>query len=175
MASLFVALRFSLAVDEGEVSAAAARFKFSRSVVSEVAGPPVRLQRRVHPSVRRISSFLSTVGAAVALNDLDGDGLSNDACYIDTRTDQIIVAPLKGTGDRYAPFALEQQPFFDRERMAPLGVLPSDVNEDGRVDIVAYYSGRTPLIFLHRPAGECRPRRRQLHRPGHLPRRARSG
>lgn len=151
VASLFVALKFSLAVDENGERTAAARFKFSRTVVSEVAGPPVRLQRRVHPSVRRISSFLSTVGAAVALNDMDGDGLSNDACYIDTRTDQIVVAPVKGTGDRYAPFALEQSPFFDRERMAPLGVLPSDVNEDGRVDIVAYYSGRTPLIFLQRP------------------------
>ncbi len=151
VASLFVALKFSLAVDENGERAAAARFKFSRSVVSEVAGPPVRLQRRVHPSVRRISSFLSTVGAAVALNDMDGDGLSNDACYIDTRTDQIVVAPVEGTGDRYAPFALEQQPFFERERMAPLGVLPSDVNEDGRVDIIAYYSGRTPLIFLQRP------------------------
>lgn len=150
--SLFLALRYSLGVDKGEVRAAAARFGFSRSSLPEVAGPPVRLQRRVHPSVRRISSFLSTVGAAVALNDLDGDGLSNDACYIDTRTDQIIITPLKGTGDRYAPFALEQSPFFDRDRMAPLGVLPSDVNEDGRVDIVAYYSGRTPLIFLRRPA-----------------------
>lgn len=149
--SLFLALRYSLGVNSGEVRAAAARFGFTRSSLPEVAGPPVRLERRVHPSVRRISAFLSTVGAAVALNDLDGDGLSNDACYIDTRTDQIIVAPLKGTGDRYTPFALEQSPFFDRDRMAPLGVLPSDVNEDGRVDIVAYYAGRTPLIFLRRP------------------------
>lgn len=149
--SLFIALRYSLGVNSGEVREAAARFGFTRSSLPEVAGPPVRLQRRVHPSVRRISAFLSTVGAAVALNDLDGDGLSNDSCYIDTRTDQIIVTPLKDTGDRYAPFALEQSPFFDRDRMAPLGVLPSDVNEDGRVDIVAYYAGRTPLIFLRRP------------------------
>lgn len=149
--SLFLALKYSLGVNSGEVRAAAARFGFTRSSLPEVVGEPVRLQRRVHPSVRRISSFLSTVGAAVALNDMDGDGLSNDACYIDTRTDQIIVAPLKGTGDRYTPFALEQRPFFDRERMAPLGVLPSDVNEDGRVDLVAYYAGRTPLIFLRRP------------------------
>ena len=149
--SLFLTLRYSLGVNSGEVSEAAARFGFTRSSLPEVAGPPVRLQRRVHPSVSRISAFLSTVGAAVALNDLDGDGLSNDACFIDTRTDQIIVAPLKGTGDRYAPFTLEQRPFFDRDRMAPLGVLPSDVNEDGHVDIVAYYAGRTPLIFLRRP------------------------
>src|ERR1700751_4700684 len=83
VASLFLALKFSLVTDESGARAAAARFKFSPSVVAQVAGPPVRLQRRVHPSVRRISSFLSTVGAAVALNDLDGDGLSNDACYID--------------------------------------------------------------------------------------------
>lgn len=152
VASLFLALKFSLGVDEGEVRAAATRFKFSRSAVPEVAGPPVRLQRRLHPSVKRITSFLSTVGASVALNDLDGDGLSNDACYIDTRTDQIIVAPVKGTGDRYAPFALEQRPFFDRDRMAPFGVLPADVNEDGRVDIVAYYAGRTPLVFFRRAA-----------------------
>src|SRR5690349_1312237 len=151
VASLFLALRYSLGVDNREVKAAAARFGFSRSSLPELAGPPVRLQRRVNPSVERISSFLSTVGASVALNDLDGDGLSNDACYIDTRTDQIIIAPLKGTGDRYAPFALEQGPFFERDRMAPLGVLPSDVNEDGRVDIIVYYAGRTPLIFLHRP------------------------
>ena len=44
VASLFVALKGSLAVDEGEVRAAAARFKFSRSVVPEVAGPPARSQ-----------------------------------------------------------------------------------------------------------------------------------
>ena len=149
--TLFLALKYSLGVNNGEVRTAAARFGFSRSSLPEIAGPPVRLQRRVHPSVRRISSFLSTVGAAVALNDLDGDGLSNDACYIDTRTDHIIVAPVKGTGDRYTPFALEQRPFFDRDRMAPLGVLPSDVNEDGHVDVVAYYAGRTPLIFFRRP------------------------
>ncbi|HEV2863505.1 MAG TPA: CRTAC1 family protein [Pyrinomonadaceae bacterium] len=148
--SLFLALSYSLGVDDGEVRVAASRFGFSRSGLPEIAGPPVRRQRRVHPSVRRISSFLSTVGASVALNDLDGDGLSNDACYVDTRTDQVIIAPLKGTGRRYAPFALEQGPFFDRDRMAPLGVLPSDVNEDGRVDIVAYYAGRTPLVFFRR-------------------------
>jgi enediyne biosynthesis protein E4 len=79
---LFVALRFSLKVSQKEVRAAATRFAFSRSTLPELPGPPIRTQRLVHPSLKRISAFVSTLGAAVALNDMDGDGVSNDACYI---------------------------------------------------------------------------------------------
>jgi len=150
--SLFVAVRISLSVSQKEVRAAAARFAFSRSTLPEIPGPPVRDQRLVHPSLKRVSAFVSTVGAAVALNDLDGDGVSNDACYIDTRTDQIIITPVPKTGERYSPFALVQEPFFDRDRMAPLGVLLSDVTEDGHVDVIVYYAGRTPLLFLWQPS-----------------------
>ena len=149
---LFLALRFSLSIDEKGVRAAATRFGFSRSTLPELHGPPVRTQRYVHPSLERISAFVSTLGAAVALNDMDGDGVSNDACYIDTRTDQIIVTPVPGTGNRYPPFALVQEPLFDRDRMAPLGVLLSDITEDGHVDVVVYYAGRTPLLFLWHPS-----------------------
>ena len=154
IAGLFVALRISLHVSEAEVTSAAARFGFSKTTLAELAGPPIRTQRLVHPSLQRISAFVSTVGAAVALNDVDGDGVSNDACYVDTRTDQVIVTPVPGTGDRYKPFALDQGLLFNRDRMAPLGVLLSDMNEDGRVDVVVYYAGRSPLIFLWRPAAE---------------------
>ena len=149
---LFVALRWSLKVSEKEVRAAATRFAFSRSTLPKLPGPPIRTQRLVHPSLKRVSAFVSTVGAAVALNDMDGDGVSNDACYIDTLTDQIIITPVPGTGDRYGPFALDQGPFFDRNRMAPLGVLLSDVTEDGYVDVIVYYAGRTPLLFLWQPS-----------------------
>jgi hypothetical protein len=149
---LFVALRLSLKISEKEVKAAATRFAFSRSTLPQLPGPPIRTQRLVHPSLRRVSAFVSTVGAAVALNDMDGDGVSNDACYIDTQTDQIIITPAPGTGNRYSPFALVQEPFFDRERMAPLGVLLSDVTEDGHVDVIVYYAGRTPLLFLWQPS-----------------------
>src|SRR5678815_3069625 len=83
---IFVALRISLHVSEAEIASAAARFGFSKTTLPEIAGPPVRMQRLVHPNLRRISAFVSTLGAAVALNDVDGDGVANDACYIDTRT-----------------------------------------------------------------------------------------
>ena len=151
---LFVALRLSLHVSQSEIISAAARFGFSKTNLPELAGPPVRMQRLVHPSLQRISAFVSTVGAAVALNDVDGDGAANDACYIDTRTDQVVITPVPRTGDRYKPFALNHGPLFNRDRMAPLGVLLSDLNEDGHVDVVVYYAGRSPLIFLWRPANE---------------------
>lgn len=151
----FLAMRFSLGITQREVNAAAARFRFSRASLPDIAGPPLRYQRQVHPSLERISAFVSTVGAAVALNDMDDDGLSNDVCYIDTRTDQVIITPVPGTGNRYSPFALLQEmPFFDRNRMAPLGVLQLDANEDGHLDLVVYYAGRTPLIFLWRPSSQ---------------------
>lgn len=148
---LFIAVRFSLNVSDKEVKAAATRFAFSRSTLPELPGPPIRTQRLVHPSLKRVSAFVSTVGAAVALNDMDGDGVSNDVCYIDTQTDQIIITPVPGTGNRYSPFALIQEPFFDRNRMAPLGVLLSDITEDGHVDVIVYYAGRSPLLFLRKP------------------------
>ncbi len=149
---LFLAMRYTLKTSQAEIDSAAARFRFSRSTLPELTGPPIRTQRLVHPSLERISAFVSTLGAAVALNDIDGDGVSNDACYIDTRTDQIVITPVPGTGNRYSPFALIQEPLFDRNRMAPLGVLLSDVTEDGHVDVIVYYAGRTPLLFLWRPA-----------------------
>jgi hypothetical protein len=103
----------------------------------------------VHPSLSGISAWISTVGASVALNDLDGDALPNDVCYVDTKTDTVVVAPVPGTPARYGPFALEASPLpYDRKTMAPMGCLPGDFNEDGLMDILVYYWGRTPVAFL---------------------------
>src|SRR5262249_20383712 len=53
-----------------------------------------------------------------------------------------------GTGSRYAPFALDAGSLYRRETMAPMGCLPGDMNEDGRMDLLVYYWGRTPIAFL---------------------------
>lgn len=139
----------------------AARFQFDRAPLPTVPGPEARLIRPVHPSLRHIAAWISAVGAAVALNDLDGDGLPNDVCYVDVRTDQAIVAPAPGTGTRYQPFALDAGPLFSRSTMAPMGCLPGDMNEDGRMDLLVYYWGRTPIAFLHQ-SGEMNA---QAYRP----------
>src|SRR5262249_3366763 len=73
--------------------------------------------------------------------------------YVDPRTDQVIVAPVPGTAARYKPFELNVAPLpFNSATMAPMGCLPGDFNEDGLIDIMVYYWGRTPVIFL-RTAG----------------------
>ena len=129
----------------------AARFSFAALPLPVLPDHTPKFVRDVHPSMAHISGWISSVGAAVALHDLDRDGLSNDVCYVDPRTDQVIIAPVPGTPSRYAPFALDPAPLpYDPATMAPMGCLPGDLNEDGAMDLLIYYWGRTPIAFLHR-------------------------
>src|SRR5262249_32556766 len=129
----------------------ASRFHFTRLAMPEIPGSQYRYVRQVHPSLKRISAWLSSVGAGVALADLDGDGLPNDLCQVEPRADQVIVAPVPGTGDRYKPFTLAPNPVpYDPSIMAPMGCLGADLNEDGLMDILVYYWGRTPVAYLRK-------------------------
>jgi hypothetical protein len=139
-------------VSAGERLALAGHFQFQRSVLPQVPGPVPKTLRSVNPRLAKISTWISSVGASVALNDLNGDGLPNDLCYVDTRTDQVIVAPVPGTPPRYKPFVLHPAPLaYDAATMAPMGCLPLDANEDGLMDVVVYYWGRSPVVFLQQP------------------------
>jgi enediyne biosynthesis protein E4 len=157
VAVLLVATR---ATDQHRVEASSditRRFQFRRAALPEIPGPEHWTYRRnVHPSLSRIPAFIA-IGAGVALNDLDGDGLSNDLCLVESRTDQLIVAPVPGTGERYQPFALDLQAVFDRGRMAPMGCIPGDFNEDGLLDLLTVYVGRAPVILLRREGSSLGP------------------
>lgn len=129
----------------------ASHFRFQRSVLPQVPGYPTKTIRTVNPRLARLSAWISSVGASVALSDIDGDGLPNDVCYVETRTDQVIVAPVPGTPQRFKPFVLNPSPLaYDASTMAPMGCLPLDANEDGLMDVVVYYWGRSPVVFLQR-------------------------
>ena len=83
-------------------------FRFSRTPLPEVNNhPPYKYVRKVHPSVRHIRAYVSTLGASVALGDLDGDGRQNDVVWVDPRTDQVICGPVPATVLRYETFALD--------------------------------------------------------------------
>lgn len=140
-------------LSNAERSGLASRFHFSRQPLPELPpewpGHAAQQIRNVHPKLKRIASWVSSVGAAASLGDLDGNGLPDDVCYVDTPTDMVLVAPVPGTGDRYKPFAMSPSPLiYDAETMAPMGCLLGDVNEDGHVDVLIYYWGRTPILFL---------------------------
>lgn len=136
-----------------ERTALGARFHFSRQPLPELSPewPAHASQqiRRVHPSLKNIAGWISSVGAAAALGDLDANGLPDDVCYVDARTDMVIVAPVPGTNARYKPRSLSPSPLpYAANTMAPMGCLVGDLNEDGQLDILVYYWGRTPILFL---------------------------
>lgn len=138
---------------EGERQSLASRFAFSRVPLSSPPGDLDRSLREVHPAFQDIASWISSVGAGIALNDIDGDGLSNDVCSADPRVDRVLVEPVPGTGERYPMFALDPSPLpYDARTTAPMGCLPGDWNEDGRMDLLVYYWGRPPIAFLRRAA-----------------------
>ncbi len=146
--TLYLSTRLPV-VSQAERSSMAARFNFKKKPLPELQGHPYKFVRPVHPSLANISAWISTLGAAVAIGDLDADGLANDLCYIDPRTDLVTVAPVPDTGARYEAFELSPAPLpYDSSTMAPMGCLAGDFNEDGLMDLLVYYWGRTPIMFL---------------------------
>lgn len=112
-------------------------------------GEAPRTIREVHPDLERISGWISSVGAAVALFDADGDRVNNDYCLVDPRFDSVTVGPVPTTGARFAPYEIR---WTEREAtrwsVAPMGCLPTDLDSDGTQDLVLYYWGRGPSLHL---------------------------
>ncbi len=144
-------------ISSAERKALAAQFSFQEFTLPEENVPLNRSIRDVAPSLKHIAGWISAVGAGIALNDLDNDGLPNDFCKIDPRTDNVLIAPVPNTGERFKPFTLDSGTLFDHKTMAPTGCIPNDYNEDGLMDLLVYYWGRTPVLFIARspnPAAE---------------------
>ena len=156
---LLLAWRGIPASRAGDCAKLAAQFKFEKLPLPEVPNhPPYKYIRAVHPSLSRISAWVCSLGAAGAMEDLDGDGLPNDLIYSDPRTGLVTVAPVPGTGNRYAPFTLNPAPLpYDAATMAPMGIVPGDFNEDGLMDVLVYYWGRSPVIFLRKKTAGVEP------------------
>lgn len=154
--ALVVVVGFYFAVALPETSAEekndlASEYSFVGHSVALPASDKQQSIREVNQAYKHIDAWISSVGASVAMNDLDGDGLPNDLCLVDPRTDQLIVTPTPGKNDqRYKPFELTPDPLPVNDVMAPMGCVPADLNEDGRMDLLVYMWGRTPVIYLAR-------------------------
>ncbi|MGW4637234.1 CRTAC1 family protein [Sphaerisporangium sp. NPDC004334] len=135
-----------------ETATIASKFSFKPLSIALPSGYTQQTIRKVNKDYTHIDAWISSVGAAIAMNDLDGDGLSNDLCLVDTRIDQAVVTPTPGArGNRYAPFALNPAGLPMNDTMAPMGCVPGDYNEDGRIDLLVYMWGRTPIVYLAKP------------------------
>lgn len=137
-------------ISQAESENLAKQFRFRQLALADENVPLDRNVRQVAPSLESIAAWVSSTGAAIALGDLDGDGLPNDSCKIDPRTDHVLIAPVPTTGERYAPFTLDGKSFDSQPTIAPMGCLIGDFNEDSLPDLLVFYWGRTPIAFLAR-------------------------
>jgi hypothetical protein len=133
----------------------ASRFKFQELPIKLPPGLPQSTVRAVNPDYEHIRSWISSVGAAISINDLDGQNVANDMCLVDTRSDAVIVTPAPDSAGGYEPFVLYPDSLPMGRAIAPMGCTPGDFNEDGWNDLLVYYWGRTPALFLNR--GQARP------------------
>jgi hypothetical protein len=103
------------------------------------------------PAYEKISGWVSSVGASTALFAADGGSISHDICLVDPRSDTVTIEPAPTTGARYEPFVLKPEGLPYASYVAPMGCLPADLNEDGSQDVVVYYWGRSPVLFMRVP------------------------
>ncbi|MYW94153.1 CRTAC1 family protein [Amycolatopsis rubida] len=138
-------------VSAAEQDAMAGRFRFTPMTIALPAAKKSQSIRTVNKAYKNITAWISSVGAAAAMNDISGSGKADDLCLVDPRSDQVVVTPTPDSGPRYAPFALDPAPALPTwDFMAPMGCVPGDFNEDGRTDLLVYYWGRTPVLFLQK-------------------------
>lgn len=150
LAGMFTAARLPT-VSAAEERNLASPYRFTPLTLAYPGGYRQQSIHRVNPAYERVEAWISTVSGGVAMNDLDGDGLPNDLCVVDARIDRVVIAPAPVTGaDRYAPFVVDTAPHPVDDTMVPSSCVPADVNEDGRMDLVVTYYGRTPLVLLAR-------------------------
>ncbi|MET0417707.1 MAG: CRTAC1 family protein [Actinoplanes sp.] len=149
--TLFIVSRLPSASAETRQTMAA-RFAFAELPIALPPGLPERTVRTVNPKYEHIRSWISSVGAGVAVNDLDGGGVADDLCLVDPRSDSVIVTPAPGgaVSAPYQPFVLNPAPLPMGPAIAPMGCTPGDFNVDGRTDVLVNYWGRTPVVFLQK-------------------------
>ena len=146
--ALSAAVHASLGAPPPPVRVDGLRFSAHALPAPPGAGEPA-VVRRVHRDYERIDAWISSVGASVAAADVDADGFEDDLCHVDPRFDSVLVAPAPTTPADYAPFRLDPAGVaYDAGTTAPMGCLPGDYDEDGKLDFLVYYWGRPPLLFL---------------------------
>ncbi len=137
------------ALPDASAVEASAGFSFHARRLGPPAEPGDRVLRPVAPGYANLQSRVSSLGAGVALFDVDDEVVADDLCLVDPRRDTVTVRPAPGTSRGYRPFTLVPPQRGRHE--APTGCLPADLDQDGWEDLVVYYWGRSPSLFLRVP------------------------
>ncbi|OLT27587.1 hypothetical protein BJF83_18105 [Nocardiopsis sp. CNR-923] len=151
------ALTIRPSVSEQERAERAATFAFEALALNSEPDD-ARYERNVAPDLDHFRGWISSVGAGGALLDLRDLGTSSDVCLVDPRDDSVTLrnAPGSGAADYPVMELLPDGLPYDHT-MAPMGCVPADMDEDGDQDIIVYYWGRSPVLFLNTGTPEAAP------------------
>ena len=129
-------------------------FTFEELTLAAVATSQPRATRSVHPDYERLKGWISSVGASVSLGDIDGDGISNEICLVDPRTDTVSLqaAPVARTTPFEERTIFDETSAFAASSVAPMGCLIVDLDADGARDLLVYFWGRMPVLYKGIPS-----------------------
>ena len=131
-------------------AALAERFRFVATPLPVPPGPAPQMLRPVNPSLEHIASWISAVGAAVALADIDGTGLPMTPVRRHSHKPGD-----RGAGARAAATATNRSrwtfPASASTPRWPPWVACRAISPRGLTELLVYFWGRTPVVFLRRP------------------------
>ncbi len=102
----------------------ASDYKFQGMPIAMPPGyHPTQTIRQVNGAYQHLVSWISSVGASIAMTDVTGHGLADGVCIVDTRTNDVIItyAPTAPSADQFTPFVLNPAPLPYGSTMAPMG------------------------------------------------------
>lgn len=129
---------------------------FTTNLLNEQHPTNAQTQRSTHSQFTNLAAWISAVGASVGAADFDGNGVNDEACLVDPRTDTTTVIPIPGSDSTQASTALIPAT-TPPAPSAPIGCYTEDLDGDGHTDVLVYYWGRSPVIFYGAPSGDFTP------------------